>query len=130
MKQRPRIRGPGSEQTTITDECELTAMLSALEDADCRAIMAATSEQSLSANELSETCELPLSTTYRKLDTLTEVGLLEENIRISSTGKHASEYTLAVDDLQLSVDGQSGVELHVSHDEQADSGSSLVAGAD
>jgi hypothetical protein len=41
-------------------------LLAAIEDAGCRAILDATGDESLCARELSERCDLPLSTTYRK----------------------------------------------------------------
>lgn len=117
-------------EQTISDSEAVGEMLGALEDPDCRKILAETSEESLSANELSTACDLPLSTTYRKLDVLTEVGLLDEQIRISTAGKHTSEYERSVDDIEFSVDSENGVELLVTHRGTTDSARSLVAGAD
>jgi len=119
--------GPTDRQQIEGDDAE--SLLSALEDEDCRAILDATAAEPHSASELSDTCDLPLSTAYRKLDMLTEAGLLEEQIRLSTTGKHTSEYSLRVEDIHLSFGGETGLELEVT--EQTESlGSSFVAGAD
>jgi len=106
----PRVeRSPG--ETTVDDDDEVQAILHALQDDDCRAVMDATGETSLSASELADACDLPLSTTYRKLDTLTEVGLLAERTRLCPDGKHASEYVRMVD--EILVDADAGFELTV-----------------
>lgn len=132
MSQSPRagIRGPqGSESTrTITETDRVERLLGALEDADCRAILAATTEQALSANEVSESCDLPLSTAYRKLELLTDAGLLEEQLRLSRSGKHTSEYVRAVEEVTVSIDG--AIELEVSGKGSEERPSSMIAGAD
>lgn len=117
-------------ESRLTDESDIEHLLGTLEDPDCRAIMEATSTEALSASELSEDCDLPLSTTYRKVDQLTEVGVLEEQVRLSRSGQHTSEYVLQVDHIELSVDPGSGIQLSVSKEEPPQSDSSLAAGAD
>jgi DNA-binding transcriptional ArsR family regulator len=102
---------PSLERSVFRDD-EVQALLDALRDPSCRTVLNATGEASLSASELSETCDLPLSTTYRKLDTLTDVGLLEEHTRICADGKHASEYTCRVETVDVDVSGE-GFELTV-----------------
>jgi DNA-binding transcriptional ArsR family regulator len=101
------------EQTTV-DEDTTDALLGALDDSDCRAILEAASQEALSASELSETCDLPLSTTYRKVDRLTDVGLLDEQLRLRRSGKHTGEYTLAIEQLHLAIDPETGIQLRVS----------------
>jgi len=103
-----------SDVQTIVAESAVQAVLDALDDADCRAILDATREKALTANEVSEAHDLPLSTTYRKLDLLTETGLLEERTRIRQSGKHASEYTQSVDDIVISLNPQGKTEVRVS----------------
>lgn len=87
--------------------------LQAVHDPDCRAILRATSDEALSANEIGEQCDLPLSTTYRKLECLTEAGLLAEQTRISRSGKHASEYTKRVESVHVSVDENGDLQVTV-----------------
>lgn len=110
-------------EQTIEDESEITTLMGALGDRDCRAILEATSEEPLAASELCEICDLSSSTAYRKVDQLTEAGLLEESVRLSQSGAHTSEYSLAISDLEVDLKG--GLELTVSNDQ-----SGLTAAAD
>lgn len=113
----------------VANEHSIQELLDVLDDADCRAILDATSDTALSANEVSEACELPLSTTYRKLDLLTSAGLLDEGVRIRQSGKHASEYSRSVTDVVVSISTHGEMELQVSHrdaSEQADSSASVI----
>lgn len=95
-------------------EDAVEALLDAFDDAYCRAILDATSERALSAKEISEACELPLSTTYRKLEQLTDAGLLAERTRLSRTGKHTSEYRRVVEDVVVTIGAPGDLELQVS----------------
>lgn len=104
-----------NRETTVEDDDEVQSVLHALHDGDCRAVLEATDEESLSASELADTCDLPLSTAYRKLDMLTETGLLAERTRLSPDGKHASEYVRVVD--EVLVDADDGVELTITRRE-------------
>jgi len=132
MRQTSRagLRGPqGTDTTTtVTDTERIETLLGALEDADCRSILEATTEDALTANELSDRCDLPLSTAYRKLELLTEAGLLEEQLRLSRSGKHTSEYVRAVSEVDVSLDGT--LELTLNHAGSEESSSSAIAGAD
>jgi DNA-binding transcriptional ArsR family regulator len=107
-----------TEESTVREPEDVQAVLDALQDPDCRAVLDATGEESLSASELSEVCALPLSTTYRKLDTLTEVGLLDERTRLCPDGKHASEYVRSVEHVDVDVVG-GGFELTVARRERS-----------
>lgn len=93
----------GLQQSDDPDDVE--ALLAALDDDDCRAMLSATSDEARSASELSECCDLPRSTTYRKLELLTEAGLLKSGVRIHSAGHHTSEYARAYDDIVVGLAG-------------------------
>ncbi|MEF8786582.1 MAG: helix-turn-helix domain-containing protein [Haloarculaceae archaeon] len=95
---------PAEDVETLVATSNVQPLLDALDDADCRAILDAASAEPLSAKEVSETCDLPLSTAYRKLELLTGAGLLEEQTRICQSGKHASEYTRLVKRVTISLD--------------------------
>lgn len=99
----------------VEAEDTVQKILDVLDDVDCRAILDATSDSALSANEVSEACDLPLSTTYRKLELLTDAGLLEERTRICRSGKHPSEYARSVANVVISLDTDGETELRVSH---------------
>ncbi|NHN42361.1 helix-turn-helix transcriptional regulator [Halorubellus sp. JP-L1] len=99
----------GIDGTTEVDE---DALLTALQDDDCRTIVEAVSEEALSASELAERCDLPLSTTYRKVDTLTDAALLDERLRLAASGSHEREYVPGTADLTISVGAGASVEVH------------------
>lgn len=122
------VRGGGNRSV---EGREAGNLLAALGDRDCRVLLQAAAGETLSASELSETCDLPLSTTYRKVDTLTEAGLLEEQLRLSTSGKHTSEYSLAVESVRLSLSGDN-IDVEVSDRDAGGPGQSpsVPAGAD
>ena len=124
-----RHREHSDENSTVSDDSTVESLFEVLDDADCRAILRATSEEALSASELSDACDIPLSTTYRKLESLTEVGLLEESLRLRRSGKHTSEYRRRVDDIVVSMDAAGDFSLSVTRRERAErSAHSSVAG--
>lgn len=122
MSRAPQRPNEPGHNTTIDGsvvaqtEAAIQDILDALDDPDCRVILDATSDQALTASELSETCDLPLSTAYRKVDVLTEAGLLDERVRLSSSGSHTSEYARLVEDVHVSMD-EDGLSLTVSRRE-------------
>lgn len=94
------------------DGPELESILDALHDEDCRKIVAVLTEP-MTADRIAEATDIPLSTTYRKLDKLTEASLLEEGVEIRSDGQHASRYAIAFDEVAigLSEENELGVEV-------------------
>lgn len=100
-----RQRGPDVESETV---------LAALDDPDCRKLLEATTDEALTAQELADRCEVPRSTTYRKVEQLTEAGLLEESVRLRTDGKHASEYRRSFEDLTISLSAGDGFEVGIS----------------
>lgn len=114
---RAAIGKQSEEPTSLTDEETIDSVLEALEDADCRTVLAATSDDALSVAEISDAFDIAQSTAYRKVEALVETGLLEEKLRIRSSGNHVSTYTCNVEDVTLSVDDETGIELNVTHTE-------------
>jgi DNA-binding transcriptional ArsR family regulator len=104
---------PSEEVQTIVSEEDIRALLAALDDADCRAILDATSGTALSVNEVSEGCAIPLSTAYRKLDLLADAGLIEERTRVRGSGKHPSEYSRIVEDVVVSFTPDGDMKVRV-----------------
>ncbi|WP_223302189.1 helix-turn-helix domain-containing protein [Haladaptatus sp. R4] len=78
-------------------------ILSLLGDEHVQTILAVTSEQSMSANELSDTCGISLPTVYRRIQELVEYDLLSEQNKIAPDGNHYKKYEAAVEriDVQL-----------------------------
>ena len=82
-----------------------------------REILAATSRGPRSAKELSEECDVALSTIYRRVEDMLESDLLVERTRIESDGSHHSVYEANVDHLDVDVDdGAIEVSVHVRED--------------
>lgn len=108
LRPRDPVAGRAAEEPTRIDG---DAALEVLDDPDCRELLEATADEALTAGELVEACDVPRSTTYRKVERLVEAGLLEERVRISPDGKHASEYRLAVEDVVVSLSESGGVEV-------------------
>jgi predicted transcriptional regulator len=86
------------------------SIFDALEDSDCRRIIEHL-EEPRTAKELSEECDLPLSTTYRKLDILTDASLLSERTVIQSDGHHTTQYEIAFE--QVAIDLNEDHELSI-----------------
>jgi len=87
-------------------------VLDALADDAGQRILAALSEPK-SASELSNECDVPLSTTYRKLETLTDASLLDESTVIRRDGQHTTQYAVAFDAVIVSIDEADGRQLAV-----------------
>jgi predicted transcriptional regulator len=107
-EQRPNAQS----EEVVSDEAEISDLLDALDDPDCRAVLEVTGAEPLSAQDIVERCEIPSSTAYRKIEKLVDLGLLRKGIRIRSSGKHASEYRRCIEGIELSID-EDGSELRV-----------------
>lgn len=105
-----RDRHPGTLSDADLDP-DPTDVLSALGDPDCRQLLSACEETPRTAQECADACDLPLSTVYRKLETLTDAGLLEQGRRIRSQNNHPTEFATSFDTLAVSLRG--GDELSV-----------------
>lgn len=85
-------------------EPELQDVLDALEDPDCRTIVRQL-EEPRTARELSEECDMALSTTYRKLELLSNASLVDERTKIRPGGHHTTQYALNFDAVRIALDG-------------------------
>ena len=94
------------------EEPELSAVLAALDDEDCRAILLAADEPR-STQELAERAGVPQSTTYRKVDKLREAKLVEERTEIRADGKHTSTYRTDFDAVRVALDGFEGFDVEI-----------------
>lgn len=80
------------------------ALLEALGDPDCRALVAAATAEPRTAKELADRCDLSLSATYRRLERLTEAGLLAEGTRVRPGSRPAAEYRRDFEGVLVDVD--------------------------
>lgn len=92
----------------ISDEDEVRAILSALEDEYCRSILETMTATFCTAQQISEHCDMPISTTYRKLNTLAEVGLVDTSIRLRRSGHHTKEYARAFRSVSVDLNDPTG----------------------
>jgi DNA-binding transcriptional ArsR family regulator len=91
---------------------ELQDVLDALDDPDCRAILGQL-DSPMAAKELSEACEIPQSTTYRKLDLLSDASLVDERTEIRDDGRHTTRYVADFEEIQVSLDEDGSLELAI-----------------
>jgi DNA-binding IclR family transcriptional regulator len=104
------VRDPAADDETP----ELTTVLDALDDEDCRAIVSVLAEP-MTANEISEASGVPLSTTYRKLELLTDSSLLYEGVEVRSDGQHASRYAIDFEEVVIALDEAREFEVDIAH---------------
>ena len=88
-----KTEGEQSEETILT----------LLGDPTSREILRATKTEPQSASELETRCDASLSSIYRKIDALSNAGLVDERIRITKSGKHTTEYVFPVERVELSL---------------------------
>lgn len=87
------------------EQPDIQTILDALEDADCRAILEHL-EEPMTAQEISDVGSIPLSTTYRKLDLLSEASLVDEITEIRGDGHHTTRYTIDFQSLNIALHDQ------------------------
>jgi len=93
------VRDPSREE----DPPSVDDVLDALADDAARRIVMALTEPK-TASDLSEECDIPLSTTYRKLEKLTDAALLRESTDIRRDGQHTTRYSVSFDSVTVSID--------------------------
>jgi Fe2+ or Zn2+ uptake regulation protein len=88
-----------------TDREPSSETLEVLSDSRSRSILVEMRRQkdTLTAKEVSENCEIPLSTVYRKLDALLGAGLIRELMELRKGCTHTHTYELRFEDIEVSV---------------------------
>lgn len=95
------------------EEPSTEAVLGALDDPDCRAIIRVLTEP-MTAEEISDAADIPTSTTYRKLERLTDASLLNEGVEIRSGGQHASLYAVSFEEVAISLTDDHELDVDIS----------------
>jgi len=94
------------------EDNEKDTLLSILSDKYCRAIITATMDKPKSAVELTAETKIPISTVYRRLQTLHDNKLLRTSGMISNDGKKLFLYKSKIRGIQSSFEnGQVEVKL-------------------
>lgn len=104
---------------------EDTAIFVALGDEGCRCILRCLLDGPRTVKEMSERCSMSTSTVYRKMNALREASLVRKHTKVSTEGKHASEYAVCVDRVAIDIT-RSGDEVSTSTESETD----RPAGAD
>lgn len=91
----------------MTGEPDPPEIFATLDDEYARDILVATKTARLSANELSEECNMSRPTVSRRVNRLLEQGLLEEYTHVDPGGRHYSEYEACLEgiDVRLRAEG-------------------------
>ncbi|WP_252699396.1 winged helix-turn-helix domain-containing protein [Natronosalvus vescus] len=92
-----------AESPMAYPEADVDRVLTALSDPACRTLLSELLEP-LTAQDLDDRCDLSTSTVYRKLDLLTESGLVEKRVTLTPNHTHTTEYRITFDELTLSLD--------------------------
>lgn len=94
------------------DAADLQAVLDGLDDEGCRRIVEALDEP-VTAKELSEACDIPLSTVYRKLELLTDAALLGERAVLQPDGHHTTEYHRVFEEVVVHLDDDETLDVEL-----------------
>lgn len=85
------------------DAPELQPVLDSLDDPVCRTIITEL-DAPMTAQEVAEATEVPLSTTYRKLERLDESSLLATSTELRRDGHHRTLYHVDFEEVSLRLD--------------------------
>ncbi len=102
------VRDPFADEA----EPDLQTVLDALDDPDCRAIVEVL-EEPMTASEVSDASDIPLSTTYRKIERLEAAQLLYEGTDIRPDGQHASTYEVRFEEVVIRLTDERDFEAEV-----------------
>lgn len=88
----------------------------ALSDDDCISIVEALDEP-MTTNQISEVCDMPLSTTYKKIDKLDDATLVEESVQLREDGKHTNTYVVDFEEVCAKLTDEHRISVEVSKPE-------------
>lgn len=113
------------EEVGVWSVCEISSegLLGTLSDERSQRILAMTAREPLTVKEISEECDLPRSTVYRRVKSLAENGPLEENCRYYDSGNHSKEYELCCDSNSKTIEVGGVIEVEISYETQESDGS-------
>ncbi len=98
------------------EEPGVEEVFDALSDDACRTIVEALDEP-MTTNQISEVCDMPLSTTYKKIDKLDDATLVEESVQLREDGKHTNTYVVDFDEVCAELTEEHRIAVEVSKQE-------------
>jgi predicted transcriptional regulator len=104
------------------------SILDLLADPYARKILTAANEEPMTAKTLSRVCDASLPTIYRRVATLDEHGLIEEQTVVDPDGSHRSVYRTTVESVQATVQGNEMCVVVDTRDDLADNFTDLWSG--
>lgn len=78
-------------------------IFSTFDDPACREILE-TIDEPMSASEISDSANIPVSTTYKKLDTLQEASLVTKETQLDPGGHHRAQFITDFDQVLIELD--------------------------
>lgn len=107
-------------QYSLADEQppELETVLDALYDDNCRTIIQTLTEP-MTVEEITEATDIPQSTTYQKIEKLSEAGLVAEGVERRSDGEFVSQYAVTFGEINVELTEQMSFEIDISHKPQS-----------
>ena len=122
MKQDHRQRPSGREVEPEPDiDIDIDAALSLLGDEYAQAILEVLREGPATARELTDRCPGSKVTIYRRLNDLTDAGLVASAPQIRTDGNHCKIYRAAVDEVTISLTDD-GFEARAEAETEAEAG--------
>lgn len=96
----------------MPEDVDAAALFALLDDEYARGLLVRLTEEAMTAQQLHDEIGASLATVYRRLDDLTDCGLVQERTRIDEDGNHTSVYEAALGELRVQLTAQ-GFEVTV-----------------
>lgn len=101
----------------MSDDRDVAAVAALIADECARTILTATTTEPMSAEALSERCDVSTPTVYRRLETLEEYDLVSERTQLAADGHHYSVYFATLDRVAIDLTDE-GFSLQVTRRER------------
>lgn len=88
----------------MSEDPGVETLLSVLDDEYARTILMETDQRPMSAKHLAEACDASLPTIYRRIDRLSELGLVTDRPEFTGEGRHYSVYEATLDQVVIDLD--------------------------
>ncbi|GAA0281102.1 ArsR/SmtB family transcription factor [Halobacterium noricense] len=108
-----RLRGPFE----AVEETDPAAVLDALTDPLCRRVLGCAREP-VTASEVADAADLSLSSTYRKLHTLSDAGLLETQTELREDGYHTTRYRATLEEATIRLGEDNDIHVSLAHTDE------------
>ncbi|AEH35977.1 helix-turn-helix domain-containing protein [Halopiger xanaduensis] len=101
-----------SERLSVDRAADPDRIIDALDDDACCDILSVL-EEPMTVKEIADEAEVPLSTTYKKVDRLTDTSLVVEEIQLRPGGHHRSQYVARFERLAVEFDENRDLQVEI-----------------